>query len=143
MKLSWNVSRACHSYFIPEVLAPNLRPLKVSLMSRFHNFFMSLLESPSHEVQIMARLSARDLRSSVGSNLRQIAEISSVDPWAVSNTALKHLLNNSLRARVPAVDQWRINYLPKLLDAKLEAYYSSNTDEDAGIGDLILSLVTN
>ena len=56
VKLAWNVDRACHGYFVTHVLAPSYRPLKASLLSRFHNFWLSMLESPSIEYQLMARL---------------------------------------------------------------------------------------
>ena len=86
----------------------------------------------------MSRLS----ESSVGSNLSQIPEISIVDPWAESNMAVKCLLNNCMRVRASAIDQWRIEYLPKLLNAKMEAFYSSNNSKEAMIDGLISSLVT-
>ena len=142
IKLAWNVNRACHTYFISEVLAPTVRPLKSSLMSRFHNFFMLLMESPSHEVKIMARLSSRDLRSSLGSNLRLIAETSNCDPWEVSNVELKYCLREGTRVSVPGEDQWRIQYLAKLLNDRLEAFYTSNNSQKTILDALITSLVS-
>ena len=143
IKLAWNVDRACHRYFVSEVLAPETRPLKVSLLSRFHNFFLSLLDSPSHEVQVMARLSARDIRSSTGSNLRLLTDMSNCDPWTVSNSVMKHMLMEGCQIEMPDGDQWRLPCLEKLLAARLEAHYSANTEEESRLTDLITSLVTN
>ena len=68
-KLSWNMNRDCRTYFVDHLLAPHCPPLMATLLSKYHGFFLSLLESPSDEVQIIARLAARDLRSHLGSNL--------------------------------------------------------------------------
>ena len=119
-----------------------MRNLKSSLMSRFQNFFLLLLESHSHEVKIMARLTSRDLRSSLGSNLRLIAETSNCDPWEVSNAELKYCLREGTRVSVPREDQWRIQYLAKLLNDRLEAYYTSNNSKDTILDTLITSLVS-
>ena len=73
-KLAWGVHRGCRTYLVQEVLAPHVSSLQASLLSRFHGFFRSLLESPSHEVSVVARLSARDARSNLGSNLGLLAE---------------------------------------------------------------------
>ena len=48
--------------------------LNVSLMMKLVAFFRSLLASPSGEVQVVARLAARDMRSNMGKNLALIRE---------------------------------------------------------------------
>ena len=111
IKLAWNVDRSCHCYFVSEVLAPDMRPLKVSLLSCFQNFFLSHLDSPSHEVQVMARLSPRDICSSTGSNMRLISEMSHCNPWTVSNSVMKRLLMEGCQIVTPDCDQWRLPYL--------------------------------
>ena len=86
---------------------------------------------------------SQDLRSSLGSNLRLIAETSNCDPWEVSNTVLKHKLNEGIRVSVPAEDKWRVQYLSKLLNDRLEAYYTSDISKETMLDDLISSLVSN
>ena len=80
IKLCWNIPRWSHNYFIDTNLAPHLWPLKSNLLSRFFSFFLSLLNSDSTEVQVVARLAARDLRSNVGSNRSLIRDITGLDP---------------------------------------------------------------
>ena len=58
IKLAWDVHRACRTYLLQHVLAPNITSLRVSLLSRFLGFFRGLLNSPSHEVGVMSRLAA-------------------------------------------------------------------------------------
>ena len=140
VKLAWNVDRACHGYFVSSVLAPGFRPIKACLLSRFHNFFLTMLDSPSHECQLMARLSARDIRSSFGSNLNLIRERTNLDPWEASNHTIKNKLSLAEASDVPSADEWRVDLLSKLLGARLEAYYGNNRSEEARLSDLIRSL---
>ena len=140
VKLAWNVDRACHGYFIDQVLAPGFRPLKASLLSRFHNFFASMLQSPSREIQTMARISARDIRSNFGSNLNLIREITNLDPWESPNQVIKNKLSQAECMLAPDEDFWRPGLLSKLLGARLEAYYWNNSDDEQIFTDLINSL---
>ena len=47
---------------------------------QFLGFFLSLLDSPSPEVSVVASLVASDLRSSVGANLDLIQRQTGLDP---------------------------------------------------------------
>ena len=69
IKLSCGVHRGCRTYFLQNVLTDDDTSLRTRLISRFLGFFQNLLNSPSQEVSVAARLGARDLRSSLGSNL--------------------------------------------------------------------------
>ena len=69
VKLTWNLPRNCKNFFIT-YLAQNLLPPKIAMLTRFHKFFHSLLDSQSPEVQTIVRLSSRDIRTNVGKNLR-------------------------------------------------------------------------
>ena len=143
VKYSWDINWSCHGYFLPTVLAPNSKPLLASLLSRFHNFFLGLLDSPSKEVQILARLSSRDVRSNLGSNLRLIKDKTRLDPWTATNCVVKHKLNKTETVIAPKIDEWRIAFLAKLLSARLEAHYLSNSKEELGLTEMINSLVAN
>ena len=92
---------------------------------------------------IMARLSSRDIRSNIGSNLSLIAEKTGLDPWEADNLAVKQRLTAAETVSPPEEDEWRVYYLPKLLSARLEAFYQGNQEEEAMLTDLINSLVTN
>ena len=80
-KLAWDVHRGCRTYLVQTVLAPHVTSLRVNVLTRFRGFFRSLLDSPSWEVAVVATLAARDVRSSVGANLKLILRESRLDPW--------------------------------------------------------------
>ena len=143
IKSAWDVNWNCHGYFIPTVLAPYSRPLLASLLSRFHNFFLSLLDSPSKEVQILCLISSRDIRSSLGSNLRMISDRTGLDPWCVSNNIIRRKLTETEMPSVNKEDEWRIGFLAKLLAARLEKHYNSETDDESRLNDIISSLIAN
>ena len=73
LKLTWNLTRNCKNFFLPHLAPPNVTPPQIQLLSRFHKFFHSLLDSPSKEIQIVAQLSARNLRSILGRNLSLVS----------------------------------------------------------------------
>ena len=140
-KLAWDVPRNCHTYLVEEVLAAGVASLEASLLSRFHGFFKGLIASPSHEVAVVALLAARDIRSTVGSNLAQLRNMTGLDPWATGRSQLKAALELSTRNEVPEHNHWRLQLLQKLLSARLEAHYLSDLVEEERIATLINSLV--
>ena len=62
------------------------------MLSRYVKFFRSLRQSASHEVQVLARLLARDIRSVIGRNLSLIKEETNLDPWSISTSKIKEAL---------------------------------------------------
>ena len=125
------------------VLVTDSPPLISSLLSRFHNFFSSLLNSDSHIVSVLARLAARDVRSNLGSNLRLLTETSGFDPWCTGNAAMKRRLNENTVRQVPPEDYWRVPYLQRLLAERQSAFYNSEEHKENEISALIDSLVVN
>ena len=89
VKLAWGLHCGCHTYLVQQVLAPGVPSLRVNLLLRFRGFFRSLLTSPIPEVQVAALLAARDLRSSVGSNLALLGEETGLEPWTCSWAKLR------------------------------------------------------
>ena len=85
VKLPWDLPRQTKGYFIDRLFATNVTSPKVTLLSRCHKFFHRLLDSDSSEVQIVARLAARDLRSNLGRNLQYMREETGLDPWVYGN----------------------------------------------------------
>ena len=88
-KLAWDVPRNCHTYLVEEVLAAGIASLEASLLMRFHGFFRGLIASPSHEVVVVALMAARDRRSTLGSNLTHLRDLTGLNPWATGRSQLK------------------------------------------------------
>ena len=143
IKLNWEVPRNCRAFFVDHVLAPHVWPLKASVLGRFHSFFLSLLMSDSLEIQVMANLAARDLRTSLGSNVRLLLDITGLDPWTTSVSTMKAALRDSLIADIPPPDSWRVNFLSKLLSERESAYFNYNEEYTEETTQLINSLVVN
>ena len=143
IKMSWNVPRTCKRYFIHSTLAPNEIPPEVSLMTRQVNFFHSLLNSDSSEIRLMSRLSGRDIRCNLGSNLDHIRRESGLDPWLFGAKRVEQELLSYHTAEVPASDRWRIGYLDKLLSERLLAHYNGHTEQEEGLSQIINSLVSS
>ena len=86
------------------MLATGVASLEASLLARFHGFFRSLLASPSYEVATVAILAARDIRSTLGSNLTHLRNKTGLDPSAVRKGQLMAALALATRKEVPALD---------------------------------------
>ena len=142
-KLAWDVPRSCHTYLVDEVLAPHMASLEATLLSRFVGFFRSLVTSPSGEVMVLALLAARDLRSSLGSNLALVREKTGLDPWVAGSSELHSSLEAATTKKVPDQDFWRPQLLQQLLAARLQAHYRADGKEEERLAHLITSLVTN
>ena len=91
----------------------------------------------------MALLAARDLRSSLGSNLALVREETGLDPWVAGRAELRAALEAADRAPVPQLDSWRAPALVKLLTARLQAHYAADREEEGRLQGLIDSLVIN
>ena len=144
VKLAWEVHRGCRTYLLQQVLAPEVTSLRVNLLMRFRTYFRSLLSSPSPEVRVAALLAGRDIRSTVGSNLALLRlESGGLDPWTVSAARLKAALVRAETAPVPPADAWRVPYLRRLLQERLQHHYSGDDKEEERVKTLINSLVRN
>ena len=143
VKVAWGVHRGCRSYLLQHVLAVDFVPMKVKLLTRFLGFFRSLLESPSREVSVAARLGARDLRTTIGQNLDLIRRVTGLDPWCVSQQTLRSVLMQTESEEIPAGDEWHCQFLVKLLDTRLAHHCAGNTEYGIYLQSLIDSLVVN
>ena len=142
-KIAWNVHRGCRTYLLQQVLAPHVTSLRVQVICKFRGFFRSLLDSPSSEVKVVARLAARDLRTSVGAILDLIQRETGLDPWAAGPGQLRAALLKRDLVAVPEVDRWRVPYLWRLLAERLQAHYTADTTTEERLTVLINSLVVN
>ena len=92
---------------------------------------------------MVALLVARDVRSSLGSNLALVREFSGLKPWVAGRAHLRAALEAADQVPVPQQDSWRAPLLEKLLVAFLQAYYAADKVEEKKLQDLISSLVKN
>ena len=113
MKLAWGVPRWSHNYLVEHVLSSGVPHVRQKILG----FTNKLLNSDSPEIRILANLVARDAGSVTGLNLIRIEEEFQMDPW-VSNSA--QLAERYKCYDVPAIDEWRLPLLVKLLDQRRE-----------------------
>ena len=92
---------------------------------------------------MVANLAARDIRSNLGSNLALLREETGLDPWTVGPEQLKKALIDAEVVEVPRGEEWRIQYLEKLLEQYQLQHYLGNIDEEEKLKCLIDSLVIN
>ena len=140
VKLSWNVPRSTHTYFVDNLLAGGLPSIRSSILARFCKFFQSLKASSSLAVRVLASICSKDVRSATGSNLYNIAKEVKLDPvWDLLATVRAALLQ--IKLLVPMEDSWRIGCLKKFLDQRylMAAEHQDTSDMDR----LIYSLCTS
>ena len=113
------------------------------ILRNFAGFFQSLLCSSSTEISVLARLAARDIRSSLGKNIKIIRDLTGLDPWTAPKQQLRSALELGLQTTVPEVDFWRTKYLANLLAERSEAHYRADEEEVCRLSSLVESLVTN
>ena len=143
IKISWNIPRTTHSYFVQEVLTTGLQSLEQRIFRNTAGFFQSLIDCPSPEVAVLARISARDIRSSLGKNLQRIRELTQLDPWSATKTELHAALVRGLHIETPKADTWRPRCLANLLAERSQAFFRADDNEVCRLTSLIESLVTN
>ena len=117
VKLTYGVPRSTHTYLVENLLAKKFIPVRTELMSRFVQFYCSLLQSPSKEVQTMAIMVKNDARTTTARNLEFIQKESGLD--------FTNLTANGVRSAVPRTPipenmEWTVSLLPKLLKQRRE-----------------------
>ena len=116
-KLTWDVPRSTHTYLVDNLLAAQFYTVKQQLVGRYVNFAQKLLNSSSPELCIVANMVARCARSTMGKNMLNIERESGLDSWVTPAWEVRESVK---RAKVPALQGWRIQYLGKLLEAREE-----------------------
>ena len=91
----------------------------------------------------MALLAARDLRTTTGSNIRMVEEASGLSVWNSTTAQVRRAVSRNELVPVPAADQWRLPYLKRLLEQRLQHHYRGEIQEEARIQSLIDSLCVN
>ena len=143
MKLTWDLLCNCRNSFVKPTLTSDFISPEISLMTKFHKFYHSLLNSPLREVQVILRFSSHDKKSTIGSNLDVLKRETSLDPREFGTKRIKEELILYHSVYAANIDVWRIKYLDKLLSARTSAYYLGDTDNYDDLNNLIHSLVIN
>ena len=143
IKLTWNVPRATRTYFVQEILCPNLPSMKTRVLSKFHGFFLNLLSNDSKEIQVAARISARDVRRNLGSNVRYLQDMTGWNPWDSTKREIKETMRTEEMVHVSVEDEWRLPYLQRILLERMTAHFQSNQEEEERLQSLINSLTIN
>ena len=140
IKLAWQVPRGTHTYMVDMLLSCGISHVRNDILARYVSFLKSLRESPSQEVSVLVHLVGRDIRTTTGSNLHFIKDLSGLDPWSSSSKGVKAIMAERVK-QVPEQDVWRIPYLGRLLEQRGELYYQMlDTTE---VTELIESLCIN
>ena len=143
IKLAWGVPRATHSYFL-DYLSGGLVTVRRDVLARYAGFYKSLLTSPCREVSILARLVAKDIRTTTARNMRMIEKETGGLTWAAPGGKIREELATREPA-VPRVDAWRIPYLGRLLEERDVLVYQGEElcEEVEQVQELIDSLCSN
>ena len=116
-KVVWGVPRSTHTYLLDNLLVANFLSVKQQLVGRYINFVRNLMNSSSPEVCVVSSMVSRCARSTTGKNLKNIEIETGMDPWTDQSWRIQEEIQ---RREVPKGEEWRIQYLTKLLDARLE-----------------------
>ena len=139
-KLCWDVPRATHKYFVPNLLTAGHTSIRTNLVGRYVNFYRSLVKSQSEEVALVANIAGRDKSSTTGINLANIQAETGLNPWTASSREVRLKLSEG-EVQVPPTDLWRIPLLQKLLAQRHDMQVNcEKTDE---LNKLIDSLCTS
>ena len=75
------------------------------------------MKSTSPEISIVSNMVPRCARSPTGKNLINIARETGLDPWTSQSWEVRAAVR---RKEVPDGEGWRVQYLGKLLDARMD-----------------------
>ena len=143
IKLAWRVPRATHSYFL-SYLSGGLVTVRRDVLARYVQFYRSLLTSPCREVNILAKVVTKDIRSITARNLKLVETETAGLTWMDPPSKVREALAKG-EPTVPETDEWRIPYLGKLLEQRDSLEYQGNEDSEdfRNKQDLIDSLCIN
>ena len=137
VKSAWDCPLWTRSYFVHNLLNCGFSSAKVDILCRFVNFSRGLMKSASSEVQVMARLAARDMTTQLGRNLELVREITGLNPRNDPLFKIKRKLVELDFVEVPAQDKWRVPYLCSLIHARREATYMASDEDISRLNELI------
>ena len=141
VKLSWDCPRGTKTFLLQNVLSSDMSSARTDILARYPKFFLSLKRSASYEVRILANLTAKDVRTSTGRNLRTVREACGMDPLLYSSWRVKTAIASREQVEVLPENKWRIGYLWTLLGRLQESKHIGLVDEQKELQELINSLV--
>ena len=138
VKLSWDLPRSTHNYFVEQLLAKDFSSVRKKILLQYVSFLKRLGKSVSCEVRVMSRIAACDVRSVTGKNCLNMKNEFSLDPWKepASSFGMKYKMYE-----VPEQDHWRPSLLSSLLREKYEMDITGENIET--ISGLIESLCSS
>ena len=119
VKLVWNVPRDTYTYLTEGYFGKGFHPLRNQVLGRYPSFFQKLLNSPSKEVALLARIVGRDPRSVTFKNLKYVDKLAGLSPWDFSSKRIK--VNLPVKS-VPDNELWRTRMLDTLIDMRQKTY---------------------
>ena len=143
IKLAWEVPRATHSYFL-DYLSGGLVTVRRDVIARYAGFYKSLLTSPCREVNILARMVAKDIRTTTARNLALLEKTTGGQTWSAPAGKIREELAKR-EPDVTRVDAWRIPYLGRLLEERDTLSYmgEEHHEQVERVQELIDSLCSN
>ena len=115
------------------LLAVGVTTARSEIIARYCGFFQKLRHSASKEVQLLASIVGRDLRTTTGNNLKLVSDETKIDPWVVKTGKVRAILDEK-KCEVPHRDKWRLPFLAKLLEERQHLHYqASDTTEIQGL----------
>jgi hypothetical protein len=112
VKLSWDVPRSSHTFFVNDLLGCSFPSSRQQILSRYFKFYRPLLNSPSHEVAVVARLVGKDAKSVTGKNLLNICLETKLNVFSAPLQKIKDAIS---LATPPAPEQWKLYLLDKYI----------------------------
>ena len=108
----WGLHRATHKVYA-RWLGSGHTTIREDLLSRWPKFFRSLLNGPSPEVAMLARVAAADRRTTTAANNALILSATGLSAW----TATADQVRTELRSREPEMTDDEMNTSEMLLEA--------------------------
>ena len=120
VKLIHGVPRSSYTYLVKGFLASSQTSLRNQILGRYPTFVRKLLNSPSKEVRILARMVSTDPRSTTCQNLRYLRQLTQLDRVEeYSKWRVKAALPVQ---KVPDREMWRLGLLSSLMNLKSEKH---------------------
>ena len=120
VKLVHGLPRNTFTYLVEGFLSGSQASLRNQVLSRYPGFYRGLLNSPSKEVRILARMVSRDPRSTTNRNLKYLEQKTNLkNPEFCSSWKVRDALPVQ---NVPEKEKWRLGLISTLMKVKKEKY---------------------
>ena len=127
-----------HTFFVDGLLGSGLPSIRQQILGRYPKFFKSLLDSPSLEVAVVARVVSKDAKTTTGKNLLNLRIETGVDVASAPLSKSRQLFS---LVSEPTQANWKFYLLEKYLKKRKEM---ENICEDTTeINDLIDSFCSS